>query len=141
MNLFLRRIAETPDATFGILHFDGVPRLVTLELPWRNNQRNVSRIPLGSYQLARVQSQRFGNTFEVKNVPERSAILFHAGNIPADTQGCILVGARFGAFEYSRISDSGDAMLIFRRFLRDTNSATLEIVDDIWSNHGTKIAT
>jgi hypothetical protein len=35
-------------------------------------------------------------TVEVGNVPGRSGILFHVGNSSADTQGCILVGLRWG---------------------------------------------
>ena len=65
----------------------------TLERPWRGNQPNESCIPGGDYTCVRRVSQRFGSTFEVRDVPGRTDILFHRGNFVADTHGCILVGA------------------------------------------------
>jgi hypothetical protein len=41
-------------------------------------------------------SPKFGETFEIKDVPGRSEILFHSGNRAADTKGCILVGESYG---------------------------------------------
>ena len=64
----------------------------TLELPWRNNQKSVSCIPKGRYMCKRVKSNKFGDTFQVCDVPGRVGILFHAGNYPKDTHGCILLG-------------------------------------------------
>ena len=98
----LVRVATTDTATFGVLiDADGVPFAVTLEHPWRDankdglGDRGVSRIPTGSYRCVRYHSPKFPNTFEITGVPGRSAILFHTGNTPADTQGCVLVGESF----------------------------------------------
>lgn len=96
MDILLKRVASTPTATYGVLIGDGnVPFAVTLENPWLENKSQVSCIPIGTYTCRRVNSPRFGNTFEVTGVAGRSHILFHAGNIPADTLGCILVGHGF----------------------------------------------
>ena len=73
-----------------------IPFAVTVERPWLDNQKSVSCIPAGQYACQRVQSPKFGDTFEVQNVPNRTAILFHKGNITDDTHGCILVGEQFG---------------------------------------------
>lgn len=43
-----------------------------------------------------VNSPKFGNTYELADVPGRSHILFHKGNQGKDTKGCILVGEQFG---------------------------------------------
>lgn len=117
--MFLKRVALTPDATFGVLlDFDGVPFAVTLELPWRENQPNQSCIPTGFYQCRRVDSPKFGLTFEVTGVPGRKHILFHPGNLPADTSGCILV-----AEEYAQINGRAgvaQSRRAFEEFLQKT---------------------
>jgi hypothetical protein len=82
--------------TYGVLQRDtGVPFALTLERPWLDNQRKVSCIPDGTYRVVRHQSPKFGNTFWVQDVPGRSEILFHKGNIDDDSHGCILVGEQF----------------------------------------------
>lgn len=67
-------------------------KFFTLEPPWKDNQRNMSCIPSGVYKLRKRYSDRFGDHFEVIGVPDRTLILFHAGNFPNDTDGCILPG-------------------------------------------------
>jgi hypothetical protein len=64
----------------------------TLELPWKNNQRNVSCIPPGTYQVQKRWTQDRQNHFHLLNVPNRSFILIHSGNYYSHTLGCILVG-------------------------------------------------
>lgn len=91
----LKRIARTEDATFGVLLDDSIPFALSLERAWLNNEVGKSCIPVGTYVCKRVQSPKFGNTFEVTKVPGRSAILFHKGNIHDDSHGCILVGEQF----------------------------------------------
>lgn len=91
----LKRVAMLPTNTFGVLLDNGVPFAVTLERPWLNNERGKSCIPAGTYACKRVDSPKFGNTFEVTGVTGRSAILFHKGNLSNDTHGCILVGEQF----------------------------------------------
>lgn len=93
--LTLKRISTNGHATFGVLIQDTEPFALTLERAWLGNHRNVSCIPAGVYTCGRVISSRFGETFEILDVPGRSNILFHKGNIPGDTAGCILVAERF----------------------------------------------
>jgi hypothetical protein len=93
--MLLQRIGASTRATFGVLILDGIPFALTLERPWLNNQTGISCIPPGVYVCKRVQSPKFGNTFEVTNVPGRTHILFHKGNITDDTHGCIIVGEEF----------------------------------------------
>lgn len=69
-----------------------VLRVGTLELPWRDNKKGESCIPEGTYTCKRFQSSKFGNTFEVCNVPDRQGILFHTGNTWKSTKGCIILG-------------------------------------------------
>lgn len=64
----------------------------SLELPWLNNNQNVSCIPTGVYKVIKRYSDKYGNHFHVQNVPNRSEILIHSGNYFTQTRGCILVG-------------------------------------------------
>ena len=77
------------------LHVNGALQLTgfTLELPWRDNERQVSCIPPGKYRLKHFHSPKFGRCLELQQVPGRDAILIHAGNYNRDTHGCILIGA------------------------------------------------
>lgn len=74
----------------------------TIELPWRQNRSNISCIPQGIYTVEKYKSNKYGQCFHVKNVPDRTYILFHYGNWAGDNSkgyrtnslGCILVGKR-----------------------------------------------
>ena len=97
MNIKLLRLTKSGTIpTFGVLlREDGIPFALALERPWLDNQRSVSCIPAGTYRAIRHVSPRFGETFWIQDVPGRSEILFHKGNIDDDSHGCILVGEQF----------------------------------------------
>jgi len=81
MNISIKRNYTGKLGTFGTIQEENQPPFaLTLEREWHLNERNISCIPAGNYQCKRVQSPKFGNTFEVKDVPHRSHILFHKGN-------------------------------------------------------------
>lgn len=90
--LKLNRFSSQLSCTYGALIFNGKPVCYTLELPWKNNERNISCIPFGEYQVHKTLSTKHGSCFRLNHVPNRDAILIHAGNYLTDTQGCILVG-------------------------------------------------
>jgi len=96
--IILKRVINTLDLSIiGILMTDNyIPFALTLELPWVKNQINISCVPPGTYHCNKIVSPKFGNTFEVENVPGRSNILFHGGDNTKATQGCILTGLSFG---------------------------------------------
>ncbi len=94
-SLWLKRIGRDETGMYGVLTQDDLPFAVTLERPWLDNKKGVSCIPTGIYLCKRVNSPKFGNTFEVTGVPGRDAILFHKGNIMDDSHGCILVGEQY----------------------------------------------
>ena len=93
--MLLKRVASTNFGVFGVLLEDGIPFAVSLENPWLENRANVSCIPAGDYVCQRIRSPRFGNTFQILRVPNRTHILFHKGNLTKDTLGCILVGEQY----------------------------------------------
>mgnify|MGYP003625319119 len=96
VNLLILRDTFTDESTIGELFVDGERFCDTLELPYRDNQRSISCIPTGSYKV-RMRYPRESATRDylhllVKDVKDRSFILFHRGNSAKDTRGCILLG-------------------------------------------------
>ncbi len=124
------RISGSNYGTFGVLLFDDIPFCVTLENPWKNNQTFVSCIPIGMYDCKKSISRRFGSTVEICNVPDRSHVLFHWGNTEPDTQGCILLGQRYGTLaKIPAILASKTAFKAFMRRLRTYDDVVLTIFD------------
>lgn len=103
----LRRLEHGDQGTRGVLILPDAVFCNTLELPWRDNRPNVSCIPCGEYDVAIRQSPRFGPVYHVKDVPGRTFIEIHSGNLAGDTakgyrthvEGCILLGQYFGRIE------------------------------------------
>ena len=95
-NLLLIRDTFTSKAVVGYVYCNSEFIAHTLELPWRDNKKSVSCIPDGEYgcriRLARESATRDYVHLLVKDVPNRSYILFHRGNYPSDSRGCILTG-------------------------------------------------
>ena len=96
VNLLIIRDTFTKKSTIGKLFINGESFCDTLENPYINNERNISCIPEGQYnvrlRLARESATRDYLHLLVQDVPDRDWILFHIGNYPSQTKGCILVG-------------------------------------------------
>lgn len=96
MEARLERLNKSDKQTLGILTlFDEgteVFRCHTLELPWKDNQRQVSCIPVSEYDVVPRTSPKFGNHLHVTNVSDRDYILIHPGNYYTQILGCILPG-------------------------------------------------
>lgn len=130
MILEVRRLTQGPAVpTYGVLlREDGIPFALTLERPWLGNQKSVSCIPSGQYKAKRHVSPKFGETFWVQDVPGRSEILFHKGNIDDDSHGCILVGEQFNKVKgEDGITASKEGFEEFMRLLEGMDEFTLEI--------------
>ena len=104
MDVRLTRIETGDQGTLGVLSVPGANPLYTLELPWRDNRQNVSCIPAGEYTARVTQSPRFGRVYHIQNVPGRSGVLIHSGNLAGDvglgylthSHGCPLIGSYLG---------------------------------------------
>ena len=102
-NVTLCRIARSDQGTEGIL-LAGNFNCKTLELPWRDNTRQISCIPPGSYDVQIRNSNKYGRVYWVRKVPNRTYILIHSGNFAGDkdkgfkthVMGCILLGKVHG---------------------------------------------
>lgn len=74
----------------GVLSVDGKRICYTIELPWKDNQRGISCIPEGVYEVATRYSQKFGSHLCLPGVKGRSYILIHSANDAlAELRGCI----------------------------------------------------
>ena len=120
-----------PNQTIGVyMVMEGVNTLYTckcLELPWLDNQKNISCVPEGIYPVEKYNSVKHPNTFLIKEVPDRTGVLIHIGNFATgqkiDTQGCQLPGLAFKDIDWNGTVDvigSTQAMKDLNFFLPDT---------------------
>ena len=102
MNIQLVRYAYLSIGTFGRLMLPGF-NCLTVERPWRLNERNVSCIPIGSYEIKLGVFHR-GTAdpgddypaYEILDVPGRSLVKIHIANVMYDVKGCVGVGRELG---------------------------------------------
>lgn len=123
------RVEENFDyGTFGTLLFHSEAFCSTLEPPDLLNAKNISSIPAQQYLCRRTISPKYGGVFEVQNVPRRSRILFHAGNVVEHTEGCIIVAQHFGKLRGDRaVLNSGKTFNEFMNRLNGYNEFLLTI--------------
>ena len=88
----------------------------------RNNERNVSNVPTGTYPLVWENSPKFGMVWELKDVPNRSECKIHVANMWDEINGCIAPGTYLGELNADGYYDtlaSGDALKRFHLALAD----------------------
>jgi hypothetical protein len=89
MDILLQR-TYFKEGTNSALFYNGKFLGFAIELPWLNNQRSVSCIPEGEYELKARYSQKFSHHLHIVNVEGRSLILLHpANNAKRELRGCI----------------------------------------------------
>ena len=100
--ILITRIRRDDDIqTLGhLIVYDGIKKVFecnSLELPWKDNKKNVSCIPDGSYWVDKYLSPTKGRgiVFQLSGVQGRSNAQIHKGNYYTDILGCILPGAGF----------------------------------------------
>ena len=136
MRLLLNRYDHDDKQTIGQLFLlDSDKNILakwdTLELPWLNNQRRISCIPLGIYKARKHKSPKFGRTLWVQDVPNRSEILVHSGNYHTQILGCILIGKDLKDINkdgYLDVTRSRVAIKELMDSLHDVDGIMLEIV-------------
>ncbi len=113
--VIITRDKYTDKETFGTLiaHRNGqIFRCKTLELPWKDNQRNISCIPKGIYPARYtfwLAKMRYN--YLLQNVPKRLGIFLHAGNYgfkkygEPDIKGCILLGISYADINDDQVLD------------------------------------
>ena len=93
---YIKRQSDDGIQTLGILFFEtigGTKTFATLELPWKDNQRSISCIPKGNYQVKTTYSNKYKkDMWQIMDVPNRSGVRIHGGNYYFQIEGCILLG-------------------------------------------------
>lgn len=129
------------EGVFQLLNDAGVVLFAakSLELPYLNNQRKISCIPEGVYQVVKHTSPSQGICFSVKNVPQRSDILIHKGNYAGsdnpktgkpDILGCILLGTGFSDLTNDGVSEIINSKNTMEKLLALTDGFELIIKKD-----------
>ena len=118
----LVRLEESSEGTFGILLICSQVFCVTLEPSDEFNKRNISSIPAQQYQCMRIHSPQFGETFKIVDVPNRSHVLFHAGNLSRHTRGCVILAQYFGKLQENKaVLNSGKTFRTFMEIMKDVD--------------------
>ena len=94
-SLLLIRDSFSDKAVIGKLYLNSEFYGHTLELAWKDNQKRVSCIPKGVYEVKKRHTQKSKYKYEhlhILDVPDRELILMHIGNYPKNSKGCILLG-------------------------------------------------
>lgn len=116
-----------PEVTVGTLRMyydrldigqDPIVTIKTIELPWKDNARCISCIPEGRYVCTPRESDKFGKHFHIRDVPDRSWILFHVANYISDLEGCIAVGRYHADIDQDGIMDVAQSRLAMNALLR-----------------------
>ncbi len=101
---YLIRDEVTSECIRGIMYAEG-ELFHILERPWLHNESNKSCICTGTYRaeyLPRSTSGKYRSVFWLREVPERSGILMHNGNIVDHSKGCLIIGKRRGVLAGKR---------------------------------------
>lgn len=128
-HLILRTVQQDDSGTFAQLILGETVLAFTCELPWKDNEPEVSCIPAGTYDCIPHDSLKHPQTWEITGVPGRSEILIHIGNTTKDTLGCVLVGTMFlrgPGLKCIGVAHSVDAMNILRHKLPENFTLTVE---------------
>lgn len=92
----------------------------SVELPWRNNRRNVSCIPADSYEAIAINRGSNGDyAIWLQNVPGRSEILIHTANFVYQLQGCIAPGTDFKHLDRDGVIDIANSRKVMEELERN----------------------
>lgn len=116
------------DATIGRLWCESF-QCFTLELPWLDNQTNISCIPAGVYPYERHISPSLGDVIHILDVEGRTWIYIHAGNFTRQIKGCCLVGNAILYLDADNIPDVANSKnTLDRLFKAAPHKGTVEFI-------------
>jgi len=137
-DIVIQRDESTQRQTMGNLYIKGkeggLLYFSTLELPWKNNERNVSRIPAGEYMAKEYFSPKLKQrVLLILEVPNREWIEIHPATRHENLQGCIGVGRNLqnviGDEELDLVDKDGIMEEIFQN-LDQKENYKIKIIDE-----------
>jgi hypothetical protein len=125
-----------PESTRGNLIVDGVNLGYTIEDVVRPagaaKVHGRTAIPAGIYQVGMHSSPRFGKRLpHLLDVPGFQYILSHGGNRAIDTEGCIIVAAKYKAADWIFESISDLIARTVDSALKSGRQVTWEVIDTV----------
>lgn len=122
MNCELVRLEKSQQGYIGVLRMHDAVFCFTLE-------PDTTFIKQGCYHCKRFNGTKWKDTFEIE-VPGHTAVLFHAGNVEADTKGCVLLGSSVGKLRGDRaVLNSGETFKRFLEVLKDRDFFSLFVIN------------
>ena len=89
----------------------------TLELPYKDNEKNISCIPAGKYPIKHRESKKYGKHLHIQKVTGRTYILMHSANFFHQLEGCIAVGKEFMHIDDDQQIDINASRLTLKRIV------------------------
>lgn len=126
MRAILKRDYGKQQTTGEIQCYSGselILTLKTLELPWKDNQNNISCIPEGDYWLQPRVSEKYGEHLHILN-PDGSEILprrlclIHPANFVRQLRGCIAVGKTKADIDGDGLADVASSRIAMKEMLK-----------------------
>lgn len=129
----IQRLEGTDFAVYGQLIDADDERFIcyTLERPWLDNESKVSCVRAGGPVTAhRFRGKRPYDVFKLAEWFGRDDVELHIGNLPHDSEGCILLGRSFGDVNGQRgVTDSKGGFGDFMAWAAGEDTIELTIVD------------
>ena len=124
----LNRLVDNGKQTTGAAmlldeNYSLLQRFVTLELPFKDNAKNISCIPAGEYYAIVRRSNSHSRHLYITNVKDRTYILFHVANFNTDLRGCIGVGMDFNYINSDNNIDITNSRITFEVLMSNINDA------------------
>ena len=133
--VYLNRFEQSDQGTLGVWSCpEQAFSCFCLELPWRNNNVGVSRIPKGVYKVVVRWSHKYKWHYHITGIDGRSYILLHSGNYAGDrmkgykthSHGCLLLGKKCGYLQGQRAVLC--SRLAIREFYNLMNEETFKLI-------------
>ena len=126
MKIVVVRHYFSENYTIGKLYIDGGYFCDTLEPSTTATEHPA--VKTGVYSLVIAWSPKFGSYMPRIEVPKRSGILFHVGNYPHDTKGCVLLGLNTikGSVTASKVTFNSFFDMLLDHIARFKNAIVVE---------------
>ena len=134
----IRHWADENQSTGTLLVVNGIGQPVfgclCIERGDRNNKRNVSNVPPGTYPLVYEYSPRFRkHLWELKDVPNRSECKIHQANFWDQLNGCIAPGLRLKDLDrdgYYDVTSSTNTLNNLHEALKGLRETSIQVINN-----------
>lgn len=102
----------------------------TLELPWLNNQHDISCIPLGEYKCTKIAATHNIPYEHISIITSRQGICIHSANYYTQLRGCIAVGKERIDINNDGVKDVTESMNTFKQLMMVTEE-TFDLIINV----------